>query len=94
MNKIVWSDLAYLSFTDIANYLTEHYSIDAAIRFDEEVENLLKNLEFFEHLCPTYERRPTLRKCIISRHSSLLYRVDGKTIHLVSFFDNRGVHPF
>jgi len=94
MNKIVWSDLAYLSFTDIANYLTEHYSIEAAIRFDEEVEYLLEKLESFEHLCPPYERRPTLRKCVINRHSSLLYRVDGKTIHLVSFFDNRGLHPF
>jgi len=70
MNQIVWSDLAYLSFTDIANYLTEHYSINSAIRFDEDVEDLLKKLEFFEHLCPTYERRPILRKCIISRYPS------------------------
>ena len=54
MNKINWSDLAYLSYTDISDYLTKNYSLDAAIRFDEEVEKLLNNLKTFEHLCPKY----------------------------------------
>lgn len=94
MNKINWSDLAYLSYTDISDYLTDKYSIDAAIRFDETVEKLVNNLKTFEHLCPKYKPRPTLRKCTINKYTSLLYRIDGKIIQLVSFFDNRGIHPF
>ena len=46
MNKINWSDLAYLSYTDISDYLIDKYSIDAAIRFDETVEKLINNLEY------------------------------------------------
>lgn len=94
MNNIIWSDLAFLSFTDIANYLTDHYSIDAAIKFNEDVENLLAKLESFASLCPKYQPRPTLRKCTINKHSSLIYRIDGQNIQLISFFDNRGVHPY
>ncbi len=94
MNAIVWSDLAFLSFTDIANYLTEKYSLDKAIQFDEEVESLLQKLAKFKHFCPAFERRPPLRKCVVNRYTSLLYRVDGNTIHLVTFFDNRGIFPF
>ncbi len=42
MNSIIWSDLAYLSFNDIAGYLTDHVSLDAAIKFNDEVESLLR----------------------------------------------------
>jgi len=94
MKKIVWSDLAYLSFTDIANYLTETYSIDEAIRFDEKVEKILEQIQNFDKICPIYKPRPLLRKCTINRHSSLLYRIDNNTIQVVSFFDNRGIHLF
>jgi plasmid stabilization system protein ParE len=52
MNTIVWSDLAFLSFTDIAGHLAENYSMDVAISFDEEVELLLDKLRSFKNLCP------------------------------------------
>lgn len=94
MNKIVWSDLAYLSYTDISTYLSDNYSLDTAIRFDDEVNKLLDNLASFKSLCPKYKPRPPLRKCLINRYSSFLYRIDGKTIHLITFFDNRSLHPF
>jgi plasmid stabilization system protein ParE len=94
MNQIVWSDLAYLTYTDISEYLIKQYSLDAAIRFDEEVESLLDKLRSFDRFCPSYEKRPVLRKCVINRYSSLLYRVDGNKIQLASFFDNRGLHVF
>jgi plasmid stabilization system protein ParE len=94
MNMIVWSDLAYLSFNDAADYLAEKYSLDAAIKFDEELEQLLEKLRSFKHFCPPYELRPILRKCVVNRYTSLIYRVDGTTIHLVTFCDNRGIHIF
>ena len=94
MNTIVWSDLAYLSFSDTADYLTENYSLDVALKFDEEVEQLLEKLRSFKHFCPPYELRPMLRKCVVNRHTSLMYRVDGTAIYLITFFDNRGIHPF
>ncbi|MEM1121648.1 MAG: type II toxin-antitoxin system RelE/ParE family toxin [Bacteroidota bacterium] len=94
MSKIVWSDLAYLSYTDISDYISENYSLDKAIQFDETVEKLLENLRIFNHFCPVYQPRPQLRKCTINKYSSLLYRIDGNTIQLISFFDNRGIHPF
>lgn len=94
MNTIIWSDLAYLSYTDISNYLSNRYSLDVALRFDDEVERLLDSLKTFKHLCPAYKPRPQLRKCTINKYSSLIYRVDGTTIHIITFFDNRGIHHF
>lgn len=94
MNQIVWSDLAYITFNEIADFLTENVSLDAALKFNEQVENLLKKLETFSHLCQPHPRWPSLRKCNINKFNSLIYRVDGDKIHLVIFFDNRGLHPY
>ncbi len=94
MNQIVWSDLAFITFNEIADFLTENVSLDAAVKFNEQVESLLEKLETFSHLCSPHPRWPVLRKCIINKYSSLSYRVEGHKIHLISFFDNRGVHPY
>ncbi len=94
MNKIVWSDLAFLTFTDIAEFLSSKYSLDAAIKFDEQVDSIIQNLKKYKELCPAYKKRPSLRKCIVNKNTSLLYRIDRDKIHLVTFFDNRGIHSF
>lgn len=94
MNQIVWSDLAYITFNEIADYLTENVSLDAAIKFNEQVESLLGKLETFSHLCQPHPRWQALRKCTINKYSSLSYRVESNKIHLVSFYDNRGLHPY
>lgn len=94
MNQIIWSDLAYLTYTEISEHLQNTYSLDTAIKFDQLVEKLLNNLEKFQHFCPKHERRPQYHKCTINKNASLLYWLDGKKIHLVAFYDNRGKHPF
>ena len=94
MNEIIWSDLAYLTFTDIAEYLTKNVSIDAAIKFNDEVESLVEKLQSFSHLCKPDPRRPKLRECTVNKFTSMTYRVDGNKIHIITFFDNRGLHPF
>ena len=92
MKTIVWSDLAYVTFTEIADYLTEIFSLDAALKFSEAVKKLLGNLETFEGLCPKHPRRKGYRKCIINRYASLVYRIDGSSILLIAFQDNRSEH--
>ncbi len=94
MNQVIWSDLAYLSYTDISNYLTSNFSLDLALKFDEQVEKLCDNLTKFKNFCPAYTLRPTLRKCIVNKHIALLYRIDENKIHLITFYDNRGIHHF
>ncbi|MCB0633520.1 MAG: hypothetical protein KDD15_27475 [Lewinella sp.] len=72
--------------------MTDHYSLEIAVRFDEELEALLNKLRSFNELCPPYEKRPALRRCTVNDYTSLLYRIDGNRIHLIPFYDNRGVH--
>ncbi|MCB0519152.1 MAG: hypothetical protein H6577_05510 [Lewinellaceae bacterium] len=36
MNTIVWSDLAFLSCSDIANYLSEKYSLDVVSAYSQD----------------------------------------------------------
>lgn len=89
MNRIIWSDLAFLTYTDISEHLQNIHSLDAAIRFDEEVEALLERLRSFSHICPPHKKMKALRKCTVNKHTYVLVGVDGADIHLVTFHDNR-----
>jgi len=94
MNQVIWSDLAYLSYTDISDYLSFNFSLDAALKFDAQVENLCEKLISFNEFCPKYQPRPALRNCKVNKFISLLYRIDGNKIHLITFHDNRSIHPY
>ena len=94
MNQIIWSDLAYLSYEDISNYLILKFSLDTALKFDNEVEQLCEKLILFNKSCPSYPPRPQLRSCKVNKYISLIYRIDGNKIHLITFYDNRSIHHF
>ena len=90
MNRIIWSDLAFLTYTSISEYL-QKFSLDAALNFDAEVESLLDKLKSFKNLCPPHQKLTELRKCTVNKYTFLLVRVDGNDIHLVTFHDSRRI---
>lgn len=89
MKTVIWTDLAYVTFNEIVDYLEENFSLDSTLKFSETVRKLLRNLEIFETLCPKHPRRVNYRKCVITRHTSLIYRIENDEILLLSFHDNR-----
>ena len=96
MYQIAWTPIAQETHRQIFNFILENWSIDIAIKFDDELQELLHNLKQYKHLCPPLPKRTGVRKCVISKQVSLLYRVleQNKKIELLSFFDNRANHPY
>ena len=76
MYQIAWTKLAKETHQQIFDFVLENWSINVVIRFDEEVQGLLQNLKQHKHLCPPLKGRIIIRKCVISPHVSLLYRVN------------------
>ena len=86
--------MASETYLDMLTFILEQWSVDVAQRFDDRVNTLLDKLITFEQLCPPSEKIPELRKCIISKQSSLVYQIRDDYIELVAFFDNRSDHPY
>ncbi len=94
MYQIFWSSEAKDTYSAIVQYAMDNFPLDVAIKMDEKVERLLTLLEQNKHLCPASRSFPNARKCVVTKHLSLIYRILGNDIELVVFFDNRSDHPF
>jgi plasmid stabilization system protein ParE len=89
--KIIWSKRASRDLAGLSSYLESRWT-------DRELRNFFRNLE--KHLKIIQEnpnlfqksRLKGVRRCVLSRQTSLYYRVKGKTVAIVTLFDNRQ-HP-
>jgi plasmid stabilization system protein ParE len=87
--KIIWSPNADSDFDAIIDYLADNCSNDLAYQF---IQNFYKKLDLLEEmpfLGIKSQRFPTLRRLLITKHNSLIYRVIDDTIYLLNIIDNR-----
>lgn len=91
--SIIWSKQAKDSYFDIIDDLLIQWNIDISEDFERRVNSLLDKLLLYKKLCPE-PKKVKLRKCVVHKNKSLVYRVKGNSIELVTFIDNRGKHVY
>lgn len=91
--EVVWSPEAERSFYEILLYLTEEWSVASAKKFDAKVEKLIGLLQTQYKLCPASKQK-YLRKCLVIKQTSMIYRVMGNRLEIILFIDNRSHHSF
>lgn len=91
MYQIIWSNTAHDTYFEIIENLTNRWNAQVAFKLDLKVVELLDLLQNHKHLCPASNSIPLLRKCVINKYTSLIYRIDEnqKVIELITFLDNR-----
>ena len=96
MYQIIWSNKARDSYKQITDFMLFKWSIDVILELDDKVQGLLDSLSRQKNLCPKLDTYQNLRKCVISRQTSLIYFIDedNQEIRVVAFIDNRMNHPF
>ena len=91
--KIVWSDEAKITHNGIIDYLLKEWHKEIAIDFEDKTNDLLDRLKINKKLCPPSKVKK-LRKCVIHKNASLIYRVKSNSIELITFIDNRTDHSY
>jgi plasmid stabilization system protein ParE len=87
--SIQWSPTATNEFADLLSYLDNNYGTEIALSFLERTEKIVRNLEQFPLLHPLSDKFPGIRKAVINKQSSLLYRVKNNIVHIMHIWDNR-----
>lgn len=86
-NKLVWTDSAKISFTEILDFLQLTWGQKQVNDFynltDKIIERIAKNPFQF----PIYDS--DVYKALIHKNVSLFYKIDSEFIILMLFFDNR-----
>lgn len=95
MNKpleVVWTTRAENSYLKIINYILENWSQKEAAILHESTNSLIENLQKFKNICPESSLTPNIRRCIISKQTSMTYRVKGHKLIILLFYHNKGSH--
>lgn len=93
MHQVIVSPKAEEAYLAILDYYY-HLSIDFALKLEENLDQLIGNLRRFKKLCPPAQAFPNLRRCVLTENISLIYRIEGNAIQIISFFDSRTDHLF
>lgn len=93
--QIIWSPSAEETYLKTLSYILENWSLKEAEDFENKVESLINRLKTHTRLCPASKFQKSLRRCVISPQTSLIYQVKNESIiELVAFFDNRSNHKY
>jgi len=69
--------------------LQQRWGIHFVQKFEDRVSKALTTLSITPFLYPVIVKETRVRKCIIHKNCSLLYKVNGQTVTIICFWDNR-----
>lgn len=94
MYQIAWTPLAIETYEHILEFIFNRSSIEVVIALEKKVNDLEDKLKVHQYLCPSSQVMIGIRRCVITKYTSMLYRVKEDTVEILAFFDNRTDHPF
>ncbi len=87
--EIIWLASARNRYRAIVEYLQSDWSDKAAEEFVEKVNDKLELLRVFPQIGSESNKKKGLRKLVLSPHNTLIYRIKGNVIILLTIYDNR-----
>lgn len=90
--KVVISKTAEKKLEKLFDYLIEKWSLKVKNEFIEKLDTSIAIIEKQPEIFPESKKNKGLRKCVISKQTTLFYRFNTKQIYIVTVFDTRQ-HP-
>lgn len=87
--KIKWSVRAVNDFNQIIRYLSENWNEREIKKFVRQIDKNIDYIQTSPSAFPATSCRPGLRRCVVSKIHTLYYLIQGKTIYLITIWDNR-----
>jgi len=90
--KVRFSKLASFKLEKLSEYLIQEWSEESNLKFlkrlDSKIQVIRKNPRSF----PESELQPGLRRCVVTKQTSLLYEIQSKFIFVITIIDTRQNH--
>lgn len=92
--KISWSPEATTSYQKTVDFILEQWPIEIAEKLETKVNELFEKLVENNHFCPPSNKNPKVRRCVVSKQTSIVYEVKKRSIEVLLFLDNRSNHSY
>ncbi len=87
--KLYWTEEAVKDLENILDYLMEKWSLKEVEDFKQKLSKQLHFIMQFPFMFPVSIQNPTLRKAVLSKQTSIYYKIEKNIIYLVYLFVNQ-----
>ncbi len=87
--KIIWTDEALDNLANIIEYLEHRWTKREIHNFSRLLDRQVNLIRLNPELFPVSATSLGLRKSVLTKQTTIYYRIDGKQIRIVTLFDNR-----
>jgi plasmid stabilization system protein ParE len=86
---IEWTTEAQSRLNAVFDYLESHWTPHEVKKFATHLENALSFIVKFPFIYPASPQNNIVRRCVLTKQTSLYYTVKDSKILIVTLFDNR-----
>ena len=68
--------------------MNENWGEKTALDYLIHIENIVEQIQVYPFVFPVINLELEIRKCVLSTHNSLYYRVNNSEIHILRIYSN------
>jgi plasmid stabilization system protein ParE len=87
--EIEWSPRATKDYLALIDYLLNQWGEKVTIKFADRLQYVLTIISERPEIYAATIKRKDTRRCVLTKHTSLYYRIKTGKIELITLFDNR-----
>lgn len=89
IRKVVISKTTQKKLDSLFSYLVEEWSIKVKNEFIEKLDYSIELIRNQPEMFPESKQGKKLRKCVVTKQTTLFYRFTSRKINVVTIFDTR-----
>jgi plasmid stabilization system protein ParE len=86
---VIFSKSAKIKLESLLIYLEKEWSVKSKNDFIKKLDRSIDQISKLPVSCPESKKFPGLFKCVVTRQTTLFYRIKDQTIEIIALFDNR-----
>lgn len=89
LRKVVISKIAERKLWILFDYLVENWSLKVKSDFIRKLDKNISLIKTQPEIFPQSDKNPNLRKCVVTKHTTIFFRFTDKEIRILTIFDTR-----
>ncbi len=87
--NVIISKTAEKKLEKLFNFLVKNWSIKVKNEFIEKLDSTINTIQSQPEIFPSSQKAKNLRKCVVTKQTTLYYRFTSSNIFIVTIFDTR-----
>jgi plasmid stabilization system protein ParE len=87
--QVIFSKRAKVRLENLLDYLKKNWSEKSKNDFIIKLDRSIAQISKIPTICPESKKFKGLFKCVVTRQTTLFYRIKNQTIQVITLFDTR-----